>query len=117
MLNLKDEDQIISLRSNDSLKLCNPSHFIITDSTSNSEQVLTVEPDAFMKNYYVNGSRYYVYPMKDRFIWARNFAEAVSSDYTAAGQTKRNAFVSFDFELMDSLVVKNSGDDVERYSV
>jgi len=106
VLNVKDEDQIISLRSNDSLKICNPSRFIITDSGSNNEHVLTVEPDAFMKNYYVNGSRYYVYPMKDRFIWARNFAEAVSSDYTTAGQTKRNAFVSFDFELMDSLSSK-----------
>lgn len=106
VLKLKDGEEIIVLRPDDSLKLCNPSHFIITDSTSDSEHVLTVEPDAFMKNYYVNGSRYYVYPMKDRFIWARNFAEAVSSDYTAAGQKKRNAFVSFDFELMDSLSLK-----------
>ena len=23
-----------------------------------------------MKNYYVNGSRFYVYPMKNRFVWA-----------------------------------------------
>ena len=59
-----------------------------------------------MKNYYVNGSRYYLYPMGNRFIWARNFAEAVSSDYTAEGKTKQNAFVSFDFELMDSLSAK-----------
>jgi hypothetical protein len=106
VLNVKYEGENILLQQNDSLKVHNPGRFAISDSASNKEQILTVEPDAFMKNYYVNGSRYYVYPMKDRFIWARNFAEAVSSDYTAAGQTKRNAFISFDFELMDSLSAK-----------
>ena len=86
--------------------LINPYRVIITDPVSKQEKVLTTEPDAFMKNYYVNGSRFYVYPMKDRFIWARNFAESVSSEYTAAGQINKNAFVSFDFEMMDSLSAK-----------
>ncbi|MEP7376555.1 MAG: hypothetical protein ABI675_24370 [Chitinophagaceae bacterium] len=105
-VNIKYSGESILLQQNDSLKVYNPSRFAITDSASNKEQILTIEPDAFMKNYYVNGNRYYVYPMKEDFIWARNFAEAVSSDYTAAGDTKKNAFVSFDFELMDSLSAK-----------
>lgn len=94
------------LQQNDSIKLLNPYKIIITDSASQNEKILTVEPDAFMKNFYVNGSRFYVYPMRNRFIWARNFAENVSSEYTGAGQMDKNAFVSFDFELMDSLSAK-----------
>ncbi len=105
-LRIKDDKGISLLEQNGSFKLGNPCKLLITDSLSQNEQVLTVEPDAFMKNYYVNGSRFYVYPMKSRFVWARNFAEAVSSDYTAAGETKRNAFVSFDFGLMDTLSAK-----------
>jgi len=96
----------ISFKPNDSLKIENPCRLTISDPATGTEQVLTTEPDAFMRNYYVNGSRYYVYPMEDRFNWARNFAEAVSSDYTAAGLRKQNAFVSLDFELMDSLSAK-----------
>ncbi|MGZ8523974.1 MAG: hypothetical protein ACXWV1_06070 [Chitinophagaceae bacterium] len=105
-MRLTDHKGKALLEQNGNFKLDNPCRILITDSLSMNEQVLTVEPDAFMKNYYVNGSRFYIYPMKDRFIWARNFAEAVSSDYTAAGETKRNAFVSFDFEVMDSLSAK-----------
>lgn len=105
-LQLKDDNESISLQKNESFKLSNPCRLLITDSLAQNEQVLTVEPDAFMKNYYVNGSRFYLYPMGSRFIWARNFAEAVSSDFTADGETKRNAFVSFDFGLMDSLAAK-----------
>lgn len=106
VLELKYNDEDVSFRQNDSLKIINPCRLTMTDTLSKSEWVMTVEPDAFMRNYYVNGSRYYVYPMEQRFIWARNFAEAVSSDYTAAGMPKQNAFVSFDFELMDSLSAK-----------
>ena len=105
-LRLKQDDGSVVLKQNDSLKLMNPCRILITGLSNENEQILTIEPDAFMKNYYVNGSRYYVYPMKSRFVWARNFAEAVSSDYTAAGDIKRNAFLSFDFELMDSLSSK-----------
>jgi hypothetical protein len=106
VLGIKYNDEDISFNVNDSLKLMNPCRLTITDSLSKSEKVMTVEPDAFMRNYYVNGSRYYVYPMEQRFIWARNFSEAVSSDYSVAGMPKQNAFVSFDFELMDSLSEK-----------
>jgi hypothetical protein len=105
-LRLREENEIMELEGNGKYRLRNPCRIVITDSLAQQEQVLTIEPDAFMKNYYVNGSRFYIYPMKSRFIWARNFAEAVSSDYTSAGDTKRNAFVSFDFELMDSLSAK-----------
>jgi hypothetical protein len=44
--------------------------------------------------------------MGSDFIWARNFAETVSSAYTAKGQTSKNAFVSLDNEIMDSLSAK-----------
>ena len=88
------------------LQVTNPCQLLIRDAAGESENVLTIEPDAFMKNYYVNGNRYYVYPLKDKFIWARNFAESISSQYTAITDVNRNAFVSFDFELMDSLSAK-----------
>ena len=104
-LHIKDETVERLLENNDSIKLSNPYRALITDTSVNAGQVLTVEPHAFMKNYYVNGSRYYVYPMKEQFIWARNFAEAVSADY-AAGRSKQHAFVSLDFEIMNSLTDK-----------
>ena len=96
----------INLDKNDSIKLTNPCRIVIKDSTGLQEQILTVEPDAFMKNYYVNGSRYYLYPLANRFTWARNFAEAISSGYATGGKSKQNVFVSLDFELMDSLSAK-----------
>ena len=40
------------------------------------------------------------------FIWARNFSESVSSEYTAKARQSKNAFVSFDVEMMDSLSAK-----------
>ncbi len=94
-----------SLNQGDSLRASNPFRATIMDKEGN-EQLVSVQPDAFMKNYFVNGSRFYVYPMAERFIWARNFSEAIASDYTISGQVDRNAFVSLDFGLMDSLSVK-----------
>ncbi|HSU29557.1 MAG TPA: hypothetical protein VLJ68_14315, partial [Chitinophagaceae bacterium] len=91
------------LTAGDSLQLFNPDRISITDAASHNERILVIEPDAFMKNYYVNGGRYFIYPMQNRFVWARNFSESVSSEYTRAGTASRNAFLSFDFELMDSL--------------
>jgi hypothetical protein len=102
---IKYDDENTALGYNDSIKLCNPWKAVIIDSAMN-EKVLTTEPDAFMKNYYVNGSRFYIYPMAERFIWARNFAESIASEYTAAEQTTDDASVSFDFEMMDSLSLK-----------
>lgn len=100
---IKTNEAIIQLKANDSLKLSNPYRATITDNVSKEEQVLDIVPDAFMKNYYVNGSRFYVYPMGNKFNWVRNFAEAVSADYSGAGEITKNSVVSFDFELMDSL--------------
>ena len=71
-----------------------------------NEKTIVIEPDAFMKNFYVNGSRFYVYPLAERFIWARNFSESTASEYSGAGQTSDDALVSFDFEMMDSLSLK-----------
>jgi hypothetical protein len=90
--------EISVLKPNDSIRVPNPWKILITDTSE--ERLFTVEPDAFMRNYYVNGSRFYVYPMGSRFIWARNFAEAIASEYT---QNKSNATVSLDAELTDSL--------------
>jgi hypothetical protein len=104
-IELRNGDAITSLAMNDTLLLRNPDRIRMVDSTG-SDKLLVIQPDAFMKNYYVNGSRFYVYPMGDDFIWARNFAESVSSEYTAKGDTKRNAFISLDAEMTDSLSVK-----------
>jgi hypothetical protein len=93
----------VTLQPNESYPTGNPGRIRISDAMRLSEQVLTIEPDAFMKNYHVNGSRFYAYPMGPEFIWARNFAEAISADYAAAGDLHRNAFVSLDYALMDSL--------------
>src|SRR4030095_11318790 len=93
----------VGLNKGDSVKLTNPCRIVITDASLFDEQILTVEPDAFMKNYFVNGSRYYEYPLAKRFKWARNFAEAISPDYATDDNKIHDVFVSFDFELMDSL--------------
>jgi hypothetical protein len=96
----------VGLNKGDSIKLTNPCRIVIIDSSQSNEQILTVEPDAFMKNYFVNGSRAYQYPLANRFTWARNFAEAISPDYATDNNKKHDVFVSFDFELMDSLSAK-----------
>lgn len=91
------------MKPDDSIKIYNPWKALITNDEGTCEKRIVVEPDAFMKNYYVNGNRFYIYPMGNRFIWARNFAESISSEYTEAGQFCHNAALSFDFELTDSL--------------
>ena len=105
-LHLRFNDKPIELEKGDSVKLTNPCRIVITDSSLSNEHILTVEPDAFMKNYFVNGSRYYQYPLANRFTWARNFAEAISPDYATADKKNHDVFVSLDFELMDSLSAK-----------
>jgi len=90
-----------TLAAGDSIRLPNPFHARINSGAR--ESLLHIEPDAFMRNYYVNGNRYYTYPLGNRFTWARHFAESASADYTAAGEKEKNAFVAFDYTLMDSL--------------
>lgn len=87
----------------DSMLVPNPWKVRISSTDSSGERLLMVEPDALMKNYYVNGSRFYIYPMSNRFTWARNFAESIASEYTNIDQPGANAAVSLDVELMDSL--------------
>jgi len=105
-LQLRFDGKQIGLIKGDSFKLTNPCRIVITDSALSNERILTVEPDAFMKNYFVNGSRYYQYPLANRFTWARNFSEAISPDYATANAKDQNVSVSLDFEMMDSLSAK-----------
>ncbi|MBC7948441.1 MAG: hypothetical protein H7Y42_11210 [Chitinophagaceae bacterium] len=100
-LNLKTINHSQTLLSRDSLRVPNPWQVTITDSSG--ERMLMIEPDAFMRNCFVNGSRYYVYPAGNRFTWARHFAEGIASEYAAKDSMHRNIAVSLDFELMDSL--------------
>ncbi|MBI5856628.1 MAG: hypothetical protein HZB42_03170 [Sphingobacteriales bacterium] len=101
-MNIKRQNELKTLKQGDTLSLRNPDELRITDADG-KEKRLVIQPDAFMKNYYVNGSRFYAYPLGSDFIWAKNFAEAVSSEYTASGQASRNVFISPDAELTDSL--------------
>jgi len=105
-LHIKHSETETILKRGDSLLLCNPWKGLITDEQGDIESQLVIEPDAFMKNYYVNGNRFYVYPMGKRFIWARNFSESIASEYTAADRVSGNAAISLGFELMDSLTLK-----------
>ena len=94
--------QVTSLSSNESLVLSAISRVQIT-GPQGLVWLLSVEPDAFMKNYYVNGNRLYHYPMKEDFTWAKNFAEAIAPDFIASDKPDQHTFLSLDFELMDSL--------------
>src|SRR6185503_3024449 len=102
VVTIKYNDGNTALGYGDSIKIINPWKASIIDSAGN-EKLLTIEPDAFMRNYFVNGGRFYVYPMAERFIWARNFSESIASEYSAAEQAAENAAISFDFEMMDTL--------------
>ncbi len=95
----------LELKAGDSLSVSNPSRLRITESNG-SEKWVVIEPDAFMKNYFVNGNRFYVYPMGSDFIWARNFAETVSSEFASKKQMSQNAFISLDAVLNDSLTTR-----------
>ncbi len=104
-LTLRTGAGLLEFSKNDTFSLPNPGKIHITGADG-KEQLLVIQPDAFMKNFYVNGNRFYVYPMGSDFIWARNFAESISSEYTAKGQVDKNAFVSLDARLMDTLSAK-----------
>jgi hypothetical protein len=104
-IQLKNTYGIISLAQNDTFQLRNPDRIRIRDSKGN-DKLLVIQPDAFMKNYYVNGNRFYSYPMGSDFIWARNFSESISSDYTAKDESAKNIFISLDVDLSESLQAK-----------
>ena len=102
-LHLKSNKANIILNNNDTLALCNPDKFIIPEQRGMKERILVIQPDAFMRNYFVNGSRFYVYPMGKDFIWARNFSESISAEYAVRGRSGKNVFISLDAALTDSL--------------
>ncbi len=91
------DGQKLQLAVGDSLVMRNPMRATIT--VGGRAQELVVEPDAIMKNYYVNGARFYAYPMGSRLIWARNFSESIAADQ----EKGKNVFLSLDRQLMDSL--------------
>jgi len=101
-IEMKKDEQQIMINTGDSLLLSNPARYRIKKENK-TEMILVIEPDAFMKNYFVNGSRYYVYPLAEKFIWARNFAESIAAEYVQAENKGKHAFVSLDRELTDSL--------------
>lgn len=88
---------------NDTTALRNPSRVIIRNSGTKNELLLAVQPDAFMQNYHVNGSRFYHYPLGSDFIWARNFAEGIASGYAGKERMNEQVFLSLDAMLTDSL--------------
>lgn len=100
-LTLVAGDSRVLLAPGHRLGVGNPSTLLITGAEE--ERLLSIEPDAFMRNFHVNGSRFYVYPLGSKFIWARNFAEGIAGG-RSTGATSSDAFISLDLELTDSLV-------------
>lgn len=92
-----------SLRAGESMPLYIDEAWQFNAGNDNSGYRVSICPDQFMRNYYVNGSRFYYYPMGSEFIWARNFAEAVSIDYAKQEAYKEAAVISLNYEWMDSL--------------
>lgn len=105
-LHLHTQNGEILLNSKDTLPLRNPGKIVLKKDTGEDGMILTIQPDAFMRNYYVNGSRFYYYPSGNDFIWARNFAEGISFDYSRKEKKNDNVFVSLDRELTDSLSMR-----------
>ncbi|MBL0269294.1 MAG: hypothetical protein IPP99_11670 [Chitinophagaceae bacterium] len=102
-LELVIEGKTMLLQPGDSLAMNNPSHYIIRDPAGSDNWLVKLEPDAWMKNYYVNGSRFYHYPAGADFIWARNFAESIAADNTGKEKMNQHVFISLDAVLTDSL--------------
>lgn len=92
-----------TLERHDTLALGNPDRIRISDTRGKKDLVLLVQPDAFMRNLFVNGGRYYVYPMGSDFTWARNFAESVSTGFTDREHSGQHVFISLDAGITDSL--------------
>ncbi len=91
------------LSPGDSFSLDNPCRIHIKGQGDDGDRILQVQPDAFMKNYFVNGSRFYYYPLGKDLIWARNFAESIAADFSGPSQRDKNVFISMDAGLTDSL--------------
>jgi len=87
----------------DTIRVTNPGRWILKDDQGH-EKIISIQPDVFMKNLYVNGARYYTYPLGSDFIWARNFSETIARNFSEKEKTNKNVFISLDAELTDSLV-------------
>ena len=88
----------------DTLSIPNPSRFRVLFGHHRAEGQLSLQPDAFMRNFYVNGSRCYYYPLGADFIWARNLAEGVTAHYKGKDKNNRHLFLSLDPSLTASMV-------------
>lgn len=105
-LNMRLADRTVTLKAGDTMHLQNPSRIAVSNAGSSVERTLVLEPDAFMKNCFVNGSRYYTYPAGNRFIWARNFSETIAGSYTNDESKNKNAFISINPELNNSMYTR-----------
>lgn len=106
MLELQTAAGKRELRVNDSIPLENPGRIYISRPGQDGQWILDSEPEAFMRNYFVNGNRYFYYPLGNDFVWARNFAESIAADHNGALQRDRNVYLSLDAGLTDSLLAR-----------
>lgn len=91
------------LLKGDTVWLHNPERIQLSGIGGRNNRILTIQPNAFMRNYFLNGGRYYYYPMGSDFVWARNFAETVSAEYMGKEKFTKDIFLATDAELTDSL--------------
>ncbi len=64
------------------------------------------EPESgklFAGNHYINGRQRLIYPMADRCFWIYQYARAASAAYTTDSALHRNAPVTLDYSLTDSV--------------
>lgn len=103
-LSVRQNGNYITIPPNDSLPVSNPSRLLIKDMQQGFDQAISIEPDAFMRNCFVNGNRYYAYPLQDKFTWARNFSETIAGAYTREDLNAKNVFLSLDYTITNDLV-------------
>lgn len=102
-LNWKNRYHSGSLGAGASMPLYIDEAWQLGGGSDNDGYRISLYPDPYMRNYYVNGSRFYYYPMGADFIWARNFAEAVSIDFAKREAYREPAVISLNRDWMDSL--------------
>jgi cell division protein FtsI/penicillin-binding protein 2 len=105
VVNLKLGSTIVALKSGDSMHLKNPTQLSILNP-GGYDRSLVIEPDVFMKNCFVNGSRYYTYPLESKFIWARNFSETIAGAYTDEKSRKNSVYLSLDADISNTIFNK-----------
>ena len=93
----------ILLPKTDTLVLSQHTRYQLFMDEGQSPWLLAIEPDAFMKNYAVNGSRFYHYPLAAGFIWARNFAEGIAGGYAGKDKRHEQVYLSMAPSLTDTL--------------